>query len=163
MAPPLRGPRRYPYSPKLRVANDSPRGPLLCLHTLLVDSSKNKLLLIFTFALLGSNSILATFRWAKLQNCEVNNVWNVNHNPKGITKSSVGHQGPPTKNVLNGLSHRFWSSWLWVLFGVYSVITLGLLDSSLFNIQWDLKNGPTPGRPQVVPLQPQTESGKWKS
>ena len=60
MAPPRRGPRWYPYSPKLRVANDSPRDPLPCLHTLLVDSSKNKLLLVFIFALLGSK--LATFR-----------------------------------------------------------------------------------------------------
>ena len=62
MAPPLDlgGPRWYPYSPKLREANDSPRGPFPCLHTLLVDSSKNKLLLAFNFALLGSK--LLTFR-----------------------------------------------------------------------------------------------------
>jgi hypothetical protein len=62
MAPPLGGLRWYPYSPKLRVAYNSPRGPLPCLHSLLVDSSKNKLLLDFNFALLGSISILATFR-----------------------------------------------------------------------------------------------------
>jgi hypothetical protein len=60
MAPPLGGPRWYSYSPKLRVANDSPRVPLPCLHILLVDSSKNKLLLVLTFALLGSK--LVTFR-----------------------------------------------------------------------------------------------------
>ena len=60
MAPPLGGPTWYPYSPKLRVANNSPRGTLPCLHSLLVDSSKNKLLLAFTFALLGSK--LVTFR-----------------------------------------------------------------------------------------------------
>jgi hypothetical protein len=54
MAPPMGGPRWYPYSPKVSVANDSPRGPLPCLHTLLVQSSKNKLLLPFNFALLGS-------------------------------------------------------------------------------------------------------------
>ena len=60
MAQPLEGLRWYPYSPKLRVANDSPRGLLPCLHTLLVDSSKNKLLLAFKFALLASK--LATFR-----------------------------------------------------------------------------------------------------
>ena len=60
MVPPLGGPRWYPYSPKLRVANDSPRDPLPCLHTLLVDSSKNKLLLAFNFALLASKH--ATFR-----------------------------------------------------------------------------------------------------
>jgi hypothetical protein len=60
MAPPLGGPRCYPYSPKLRVANDSPRGPIPCLHSLLVDSSKNKLLLAFNFAVLGSK--LVTFR-----------------------------------------------------------------------------------------------------
>jgi hypothetical protein len=60
MAPPLGGLRWYPYSPKLRVANDNPRGPLPCLHSLLVDSSKNKLLLAFNSALLGSK--LVTFR-----------------------------------------------------------------------------------------------------
>jgi hypothetical protein len=60
MVPPLGGLRWYPYSPKLRVANDSPRGPVPFLHTLLVDSSKNKLLMVFIFALLGSK--LATFR-----------------------------------------------------------------------------------------------------
>ena len=60
MAPLLGDPRWYPYSPKLRVANDSPRGPLPCLHTLLVDSLKNKLLLAFNFAFLGSK--LVTFR-----------------------------------------------------------------------------------------------------
>jgi hypothetical protein len=60
MAPPLGGSRWYPYSPKMRVANDSPWGPLPCLHSFLVDSSKNKLLLAFNFALLGSK--LVTFR-----------------------------------------------------------------------------------------------------
>jgi hypothetical protein len=60
MAPPLGGPRWYPYSPKLRVANDSPRGPIPCLHSILADSSKNKLLLAFTFALLSSK--LVNFR-----------------------------------------------------------------------------------------------------
>ena len=59
MAPPLGGPRWYPYGPKLRVANNSPKGPLPCLHSLLVDFSKNKLL-AFNFALLGSK--LVTFR-----------------------------------------------------------------------------------------------------
>jgi hypothetical protein len=63
MAPSLGGPRWYPYSPKLRVANDSPRGPLPCMHSLLVDSSKNKLL-VFNFALLRSE--LVTFRRAKM-------------------------------------------------------------------------------------------------
>jgi hypothetical protein len=62
MAPPLGDPRWYPYSPKLKVSNDSPRDPLPFLHTLLVDSSKNKLFLVFNFALLDLNSKLATFR-----------------------------------------------------------------------------------------------------
>jgi hypothetical protein len=60
MALTLGGFRWYPYNPKLRVANDSLRVPLPFLHTLLVDSSKNKLLLVFSFALIGSK--LATFR-----------------------------------------------------------------------------------------------------
>jgi hypothetical protein len=60
VVPPLGGLWWHPYSPKLRVANNSPRGPLPCLHSVLVDSSKNKLLFAFNFALLGSK--LVTFR-----------------------------------------------------------------------------------------------------
>jgi hypothetical protein len=46
------------------VANDSPRDPLPFVHTLLVGSPKDKLLLAFNFALVGSK--LATFKKDKM-------------------------------------------------------------------------------------------------
>jgi hypothetical protein len=51
-----------------------------------------------------TNQIIFSVEW--IQNSEVNNVWNVNHNPKGNYKIECRHHGPPTNaKVGSGAIH----------------------------------------------------------